>query len=342
MYDDIWQILQTTAVSVIRQIKPDLNERAASRLLAAHLHPDHFSMPIHDFAIEQQLMNWSLGSDQIEAASAFLKFEATHTGLGVARVLLRTHTNRQGVASVTRDARYKVMSPRVMGLFNSDTEQDWRSWLDWPNMIQSWISWSERAPQPHQDTAAGFSDTDRTALRQLQALSTQQALDLPHKQIASGSYGWNRIVLGFYSGLRFLNDQYELQPNRLWAEIDASRTALAVNNLVARWTSVREFGNALASSFLADLGNREFVKADTHVIAVATAALNAPGRVSAQGAIDFTRDLANHIGVPARSADKLMFFACSGQLYLAGLHPNKALIQKSKQDLLTKLSWVNL
>ena len=120
-----------------------------------------------------------------------------------------------------------------------------------------------------------------------------------------------------------------------------SRPARHTTEVDALWKDARrritEFGPRLAPSFFADLGCANFIKADVHVTDVVGAALKRDGQLAAQPCIDFVRQMAEDTGRTPRAIDKLMYFACSGKFYLAGLAPAKREASAAKDRLLTHL-----
>jgi hypothetical protein len=90
-------------------------------------------------------------------------------------------------------------------------------------------------------------------------------------------------------------------------------------------TNIREYGTALAGSFLADLGSDHFVKIDTHVKdAVAAWLLKDKEKVRNSEAFGMIRDTALKHKIAPRSIDKIMYLGGSGRWYLGGLRNGSA------------------
>lgn len=329
------------AVESIRIQVKDLDQRAASRLLTVHLEPAHFAMPIHSESVESRLMEWCRSDEDMTAATAFLRLEDTHTMTGIARVLARTHINRQGVANVRQGARWPVQSPRVVDLFSLVAdEESLRRWTDYHSLLESWLTLANRYKAPDVGEDRCFRDQDIDCLEKLSTLTGGQARSLTANQAAElcGNIGWARVVLGFYTGLLYLENRFEFSAEKVWEAIDSAQTAAQVDALSRdAQRHVREFGPRLAPSFFADLGSANFVKADTHVTDVVSAALKLTGDAGDQQSIDFVRNLAKNVGWTPRAIDKLMYLACSGKFYLAGVELSKVQVQGRKRQLLESL-----
>ena len=333
------QLVQHT-VQQIRQLAPQLDERAARRLLEAHLDPAHFAMPIHDLAVEKRLIAWSQGDEDLPSATEFLRFEETRTIRGIARVMARTHTNRQGVADVTRAARWRVQSPRVVGVFElAQDNAALQRWTEYTPMLEAFLDLASRNRAPTTDAAAHFAPKAIQNLEALARLTPEEARKLGARDVPGcDGPGWARVVLGLHTGLRYLDERFGFDASRVWSAVEAARHATEVDALArdAR-RQVTEFGAALSHSFFADLGCASFVKADVHVTDVVGAALKLNGKPAPQLCIDFVRQMAEETGRTPRAIDKLLYFACSGKLYLAGLAPAKAVADAAKAQLLTHL-----
>lgn len=329
------------AVESIRIQVKDLDQRAANRLLTVHLEPAHFAMPIHSESVESRLMAWCCSDEDMTAATEFLRLEDTHTMTGIARVLARTHINRQGVANVRQGARWPVQSPRVVDLFSLAANEDsLRRWTDYHSLIESWLTLAHRYKAPDAGEDRRFKQSDIDCLEKLGTLTVGQARSLTARQAAElcGNIGWTRIVLGFYTGLLYLENRFGFSAEKVWEAIDNAHTAAQVDALSRdAQRQVREFGPRLAPSFFADLGSANFVKADTHVTDVVTAALKLTADASDQQSIDFVRNLSQDIGWTPRAVDKLMYLACSGKFYLAGVELSKGQVQGRKRQLLESL-----
>lgn len=339
--NEIINCLVQHAVESIQFLVDDLDQRAARRLLTVHLEPAHFAMPIHAASVEARLMAWCRADEDIAAATAFLRFEDTRTMTGIARVLARTHINRQGVANVRQGARWPVQSPRVVDLFSlAPDDESLRRWTDYHSLIEDWLALAHRYAAADIGEDRRFRPGDIDCLERLGTLSAAQARSLSSRDAAQlcGNIGWARVVLGLFTGLLYLENRFAFRAEKVWEAVDNARTAAAVDALSRdAQRQVREFGPRLAPSFFADLGCPNFVKADTHVTDVVSAALKLPGDAGAQQSIDFVRELAQSVGCAPRAIDKLMYLACSGKFYLAGIELSKAQARGRKIQLLDAL-----
>lgn len=334
----VLDLLRQHAVETARMLDRTLDERAAQRLLDVHLDPRHFAMPVHGLADEQALLAWCRGSAALDEAHRCLHFEPTRSLTGVVRVLARTHINRQGVGEVTRAARWKVQSPRVVGLFSADDgDAQVRRWRDHRLLVDDWLALAVRWRDAGTPAEQRFEAADIDALEALRRLSPDQAARVTVAQVPGlARRGWGRVVLGLHTGVLYLERRFAFDPVRLWAAVDAATSAGAVAALAdeAR-AAVTEFGPALSASFFADLGSAQFVKGDVHVTDVVGAATGAqPG---AEAAVAAVRTLAAAGGLLPRQVDKLMYLACSGKFYLAGLKPPKQLADQRKRALMAAL-----
>ena len=339
--NSIINCLTKHAVESIQLLVADLDARAANRLLTAHLEPAHFAMPIHDLSIEAMLMAWCRADEDIANATSFLRFENTRTMTGIARVLARTHINRQGVANIRQGARWPVQSPRVVDLFTLiPNEESLRRWTDYHSLIDSWLTLAYRYDSPDVGDDCRFRSEDIKCIEKLRTLSTDQVRSFTANKIADqcGNIGWARVVLGFFTGLLYLEERFEFRAENIWKAVDNAQTASQVDALSRdAQRNIREFGPRLAPSFFADLGSANFVKADTHVTDVVSAALKLQSEAGAQQSIDFVRDLAQSIGCTPRAIDKLMYLACSGKFYLSGIELSKKQALGRKRQLLESL-----
>jgi hypothetical protein len=105
----------------------------------------------------------------------------------------------------------------------------------------------------------------------------------------------------------------------VWARInEASQSPDSVQKLILEVkTYVREYGQALAGSFLADLGGEQFVKTDTHVKGAVSAFLDTE-QVDDRRAFEVIRKAAEKHGITPRAIDKIMYLGGSGKWYLLG------------------------
>lgn len=331
------QALNSHAVQLLCQTEPSLNRHAAQRLLDAHLDPAHFAMPIHNRTSERALLAWSRGTQEMKALTALLKFEDTHTITGIVRVLARTHINRQGVANVTRGAIWKAQSPRVLELFSLAPDvQTLRTWFGYTPLINAWLKLAANNSGSQIPADLLFSPADLGALQALARLTPDEAQKAGAAQVGGiHGPGWARVVLGLYTGILYLERCFAFDADNVWQALDNAKSASQVDALTRMaQKQVTEFGPRLSASFFADLGSPDFVKADTHVEAIVMAALGMTSAPTAQQCIDFVRAMAQATGRTPRAIDKLMYLACSGKFYLAGIAPGKAQATRSKQSLL--------
>ena len=96
--------------------------------------------------------------------------------------------------------------------------------------------------------------------------------------------------------------------------------------------NICEYGYALSGSFLADLGSPFFVKDDTHVRSCMIA-LGHIGTIEER--VESVIRFANELNISPRILDKLMYIACSGNLYLLGIKLPHA--RKSKEEFISYL-----
>jgi hypothetical protein len=335
------ELLTEHVIGTIRTLPGVEDRKTAQRLLDIHLHPLHYAMHVHDDAIEQQLIDLCQRSGDLEAADSFLVFEQTRTIRGIVRVLARTHLNRQGVAGVTRGARRKTLSPRVMGLFDV-SDSDVCAWLDYRTLIDAWIDMAERNTGDEKSAESHFSASDVTSLKALARLSADDAKKLRASEVRDiTNLGWARVVLGLYTGLVYLHERYGFDADKVWARLDSVNSPEEVSKLsLDAQQNITEFGKALAPSFFADLGSGNFVKPDVHVRDVAAAICG--HSVDADEAVQFVRQLAARTEWAPRKVDKLLYFACIGKLYLAGLEPEKATATARKTALMAALGNIGI
>ena len=103
----------------LQETNPALAD-AAEFIVKSHLNPSHYAMPILQASpewIQEQLSNENY--HQLEQQ---LAFENTRTPLGMVRVMVRTHLNRQYVRHVVRGASDQTLTPRVMKAFEQEMD----------------------------------------------------------------------------------------------------------------------------------------------------------------------------------------------------------------------------
>jgi len=321
--------------NTLRQQLPHRLKAAAEEIVSLHLDPRNFPMSVEG---NQRVIHNALAEGKnAEEVRRLISFEDTNAIRGVARVMARTHLNRQGIGSVTvhtpRAAR--TLSPRVLGIFDI--------FRDFPQEIGSFraiaCAWYELAKcwQGDADPQRCFSRAAVDVLGYLHQLEDEtvalieqgemppRALlgmmaGLPDDQIKEAQ-SWVKVVLGVSSGFRYLHQRYKLDPTILWQCLGAVRTAEDVFDLTRdAQRAVYEFGSALAPSFFADLGAPAFCKPDTHVLDSVSAIRGSSQSQSSAVAYVFQEAawLASHgvHQVSPRQIDKIMFLGCSGRWYL--------------------------
>lgn len=280
---------------------------AAEFIVKSHLNPCHYAMPILQASSEWIEDNLRAGDyDEIEQQ---LAFERTKTSHGIVRVMVRTHLNRQYVRHVVRGTGDQTLTPRVMIAFEQDI--DFASLIDPQVYAAHWQSVVDKNPNL-------YDETDRAAVAMLPKLKGGhwQASNVVANKLGMDD-AWAKVLTGIYTGLLYLNDAYNFNPEKLWADMDATvGNAKAAKNLAKVFQKhIHQYGDALSGSFLADLGHTEFVKPDTHVIS-AVAALKGQETVSPQTAIECVYQLSEELNVPPRLIDKVFYLGGSGQFYL--------------------------
>jgi hypothetical protein len=339
-------ILTQHSIEMIVISQPRLSTVAAKRMLNVHLDTNHYAMPIHSKDSEVRLVEACITGNDLPAAIANLSFEPTRTIRGIVRVLARTHLNRQGVADIVQDASWKTQSPRVLGIFDiAQSDDDLYKWLDYKSLMSAWLELAYRSTGDNITKEARFQKHDVDALLRLQALSAEEAATMTVSQVTKEKgwthSNWSKVVLGFYTGLIYLNHRFDFDAQTVWKTIGipmSSAKVLAISKDAK--CHITEYGLALASSFFADLGAPHFVKPDTHVIDCSTAALRRDREISDQEAIEFVQKISTLTDLEPRKIDKLMFFACSANMYLTSL-PKPRDINSHKQRLLQKLRSAN-
>lgn len=332
------KILTQHAIRGILAQVPGFEERSARRLLDVHLDPPNFPMGLQSNTAEAALRHHCLGTAPTEAARNLLVKEETRTIVGIARVMARTHINRQGVGDVTRGITrtQAASSPRVVGLFEGlRTEKDLRPLLDHRVLLDHWLAHANANAGAATPEAARFSPEDIASLRVLREMTPQamaEATSGTAPRVAK--QGWRKVVLGVHSGLKFLEDRYGLDADRVWEAIDGAVTAERVGVMVKEARrGIKEYGAALAGSFYADLGSGNFVKPDVHVVDCSAAA-SGVRTISEANAVATVHRLAQQSGLPPRAVDKLMFLGCSRRFFIGGA-PRGA--KEAKEQLLREL-----
>ncbi|RUO62215.1 hypothetical protein [Pseudidiomarina insulisalsae] len=306
-------LFQTHIADGIAQTYPDLSN-AAEFITNSHLDPNNFAMPMTESSASEIRNLLARGS--YSTVNDKLKFEPTQTIRGVIRVMVRTHLNRQGVGFVSRNSANKTLAKRVLLPFEG--EFDYERMIDHNCYIESWQRAADTNP-------ADYDEIDRRAIEGLKNLRGGQRTNAAVAKHFLGNDNWAKVLTGIYSGLLYLHEHYEFNPDTLWADMnECLGNAQAAKKLVRNVQSgIHQYGTALAGSFLADLGHPGFVKPDTHVIS-GVAAMLGKDNVSQEEAVHFVYELAEKYSVSPRAIDKIFYIGCSGKLYLYDLEINNS------------------
>jgi hypothetical protein len=332
------ETLRAHAIETIQIVEPKLTARSATRLLDVHLDPRNYAMPIHAPADERALVALCTGPDDLARAHELVHFEPVQTIRGICRVMARTHLNRTGIGAIRIGAAYPTMSARLLRIFDAARSDDeLRAWGDFTPLVDTLLAVARGHRGRPCDEA--FDDDDIRTLEILRGLSALEARRLPKTALpAMPKSNWEKVVRGLSTGVLFLRDHYDFSATRVWDTIGRPLSFAEVQRLTAEaQQAVREFGPALAPSFFADLGSPYFVKPDTHVIDVATWVSGRGTTATPAEAIAFVHRLAIEVGYAPRTVDKIMYFACSANLYLAGLQAEKGVALRRKEALERKL-----
>lgn len=299
-------------------------------LVDLHLNSNHYAMPV----ISKDL-NWyiqKLEQHDYDAISDSLVFEQTKTMRGIIRVMVRTHLNRQGVGLIVRGSQNKTLTPRVLAAF--DDEFEYESLFSSDGFIALWQNMLEKRPEL-------YDEIDRKSLCALSGLGEEVLLSSRLLQGCGLHNNWAKVLTGVYSGIRYLKQEYDFMPVKLWQEIDdCAGNYNNAEKLVKKFRgNVHQYGIALAGSFLADLGSKDFVKSDTHVLDCAAIILNRE-KVSDHEAVNLVYAISDNLKIPPRMVDKVFFLGCSGYFYLTGFKANHT--RELKQNFLRKIASLDL
>ncbi|MGM0905565.1 MAG: hypothetical protein ACQEVQ_03425 [Pseudomonadota bacterium] len=323
--NDLVATLITHTEQGLLKSNPNLAD-AAEFIVKSHLNPSHYAMPI--LQATPEWIGAQLRTGNYNALEQQLAFETTRTTLGIVRVMVRTHLNRQYVRHVVRGASDQTLTPRVMKAF--EQEMDFAALTDPQAYAAHWQSIVDNNPSL-------YDGIDRAAIAMLPKLKSGhwQASNIVANKLGMDD-AWAKVLTGIYTGLVYLNDAYQFNPKTLWADMDATvGSAKAAKKLAQSFQKyVHQYGEALSGSFLADLGHTEFVKPDTHVIS-AVAALKGEEKVSPQTAIEHVYQLSEELSVPPRLIDKVFYLGGSGQFYLYSIKMKHK--KTFKQDFLESL-----
>jgi hypothetical protein len=289
----------------LSQTCPQLTH-ASDFIAQSHLASEHYAMPIFNHSGIDLIDLLARG--EYPEVDSNLVFERTKTIRGVIRVLVRTHLNRQGIGHVSRGSSDKTLAKRVLLPFENDF--DYLRQLTPACFAECWQQAVEIYPEQ-------YDRIDRASIEGLKFLTHEQLQSSKLVKQIGIHDNWAKIFTGIYTGLHFLNNEYQLDADKLWLDMDkCANDSDAAQRLVNKFQkNVHQFGKALAGSFLADLGHDGFVKPDTHVIS-SIAALNNTESVSQKFAIEQVYELSKQLGLSPRLIDKIFYIGCSGKLYL--------------------------
>jgi hypothetical protein len=312
-------------------LKNDLRA-AAETIINLHIDSQNFAMPLHvDYnGLRNALLTHG------EELRQFIVFENTRIIQGICRVMVRTHLNRQGIGYVSRGENNKTQARRVLGLFHSDFNPELL--VGWNALLNAWIKFGKESIDKGD---ALFNTVDIESLTNLSNIDPQQLGNATHIQGVHNN--WAKIVLGVYSGLNYLSCTYGLDADRIWQRIDAaSQSSQGVRQLMNEAAlNVNQYGKALASSFFADLGGAQFIKADVHVKSAIAAFLKIDAqKVTDNLAFDMLHETADRYDVSPRAIDKIMYLGGSANLYFFGAPPTRKQQQSQKTRFLCDLRHV--
>jgi hypothetical protein len=327
------EFLVTSVRNAVERDLPDLRD-VADLIVDLHLDPKNF-------AINQYVNTEGLRSALIRRSGAnelreFITFEDTHSIQGICRVMARTHLNRIGVGFVSRGETDKTQAKRVLGLFPYNRNP--HDLVGWQALISAWVEFAEKSINDNSsfsNESSRFNCEDLISLKNLSKLPPEKIYDAKnHPGIHNN---WAKVVVGVHTGLEYLSRYYGLDANRLWKKIDeASMSIQGVKNLTEEAArEITEYGQALAGNFFADLGGERFVKVDVHVRDSITAFLKK--KVSDDVAFEIIQRTSEVHGITPRAVDKIMYLACSSNLYLIGYRPPPDVQQKQKERFLNFL-----
>jgi hypothetical protein len=311
--------------------------QVARTIVDLHLDPENFAMPLR---IETQGLRDLIrqGNHSPRRLREFMAFEDTKSIQGICRVMVRTHLNRSGLGFVSRGEKKdtdKSLSRRVLGPFETDFKPT--ELVEWNGLLTAWLDFAQACIERGDVAPKGealFSECDIRSLVNLEKLAPDERADR-RKWNHEIHNNWGRLVLGVHSGLNYLNRFYGLKADRLWSRIkEASQSVEGVEALMMEvQRNIREYGTALAGSFLADLGSDRFVKIDTHVKdAVAACLQKDKEQVRNSEAFEIIRNTALEHKIAPRSIDKIMYLGGSGRWYLVDLRNSQP--PKAKREFL--------
>ena len=328
-------------IEAVQRWLPSEQREFAERIVDLHLDPENFAMPIK--VNKKELVDALSNNKDLDNLRNCITFEDTKDIPGIARVMIRTHLNRQGIGFVTRGAKSKTLTERVMGVFPVGMNPE--EYLSWQALTARWLDFAETCRQNgvlDDDGNPLFDDDELSSLRIISQVGEHE-----YERIKSNPQihnNWAKLFMGVYSGFKYLEKNYDLDANRIWLHIDeASRTPSGVYTLVKHASKcIHEFGSTLAGSFFADLGAAQFIKDDIHVIdSIAAFSGLSTNQVRGEFSFNVMHHSAQVHNVTPRAIDKVMYLAGSGVLYLFDFKLDKRQQAKEKSTFLNFLHGQN-
>lgn len=303
------------------------------QIIALHLNEGALAMPrVTPTEAERAILAMRDGASVDEIINV-ISMEDGKTREGMFRVLVRTHLNRSGINNVSMGYKEKTLSPRILNF--SDTIDIEKPICEISNQVKFLEDWATFASQhfAHADPAVAYDERGRdTLVRILHGLPDDGLAHFVNcrsgkklRNHVDGDLGWCRIILGIFTGLRFLQEQ---QWSCFKTTQEPNLNANEINRLIKDCShQVVQYGHALAGSFYADLGSTRFVKDDTHVRAC---------MMAIDSSLTSVEDRVNNLiicsdasGIAPRIMDKLFYTACSGNLPLLGLKLERPQVAKA-------------
>ena len=301
----------------------------SKELIDLHLDDRMQAMPDMASSVQQEMILELNNGEQFSDILSKIKLEDASTKEGMFRLLVRTRLNSSGINNVSRGNvdGGKTRSPRILRFIET---LDLGHCYSPEELVNLWLEYAEDA---NSTVMAGsqYEERDIAALRLLRKAlnyssadeSIAQRLSAPNlnriynsdKKIR-GFFGWVAIVASVFSGLRFLQrsdwDIYtRATSNQRMSYVEVDHVTRTVEE------NVVGFGYALAGSYLADMGDTNFVKDDTHVRAFVNSV--APELRKPDGRVNYVISQSSRWGVSPRALDKLLYLAGSGHLPLLGI-----------------------
>jgi len=321
-------------VDLIRPNLPDDLKIHTLSILDLHLRTDTLAMPNMTDDQEILIRNMIIENQPLDEIQKSLILEKTSSKVGIFRVLVRTHLNRQGVNHVSKGFKNKTLSPRILNFTDTiDLEKDLKELLK--EFIPNWLDFMNKN-QDKNRTDLYYSEDALITLTSINNAINNKSISIFNENLQCNftapklqkrlqeiypinmkkiDLGWCRIVLGITSGLIYLNhrswDHYQQASN---SELTYKEIHKLINQAKKM---VSEYGYALAGSFFADLGGTGFVKDDTHVRACVEAITNQ--RHSPETGVKYVIDSSKMLEIHPRILDKLMYLAGSSNFYLIGV-----------------------